>query len=184
MPIACLDNTAAALTVGSLHASTATRWMMKSRLLEFGLTAALMILPAFGAEVNRSWETLVETLKPGRKVVVVQHSRKQAEGKVLSLTNESITVQVGRQPLTVQRDDVFRVRIANIRRRNTLIGVAVAATIGAVIFGPAGKNNFNPGREALVGGILGAGAGAMAGGSLPIGSPLYEAPGGLKKSGE
>ena len=157
---------------------------MKGTMFLSALAAALLTPAAYSAEVNRSWETLVETLRPGRKAVVVQHSRKQAEGKVLSLTNESITVQVGRQPLTVQRDDVFRVRIANIRRRNTLIGVAVAATIGAVIFGPAGKNNFNPGREALVGGILGAGAGAMAGGSLPIGSPLYEAPGGLKKSGE
>jgi len=65
-------------------------------------------------------DVLVETLKPGRTVVVVQHSRKQAEGKLLSLTAESITLQVGGQPLTVQRDDVFRVRIANIRRRNTL----------------------------------------------------------------
>jgi len=34
----------------------------------------------------------------------------------------------------------------------------------------------------VVGGILG-GIGAAAGAAIPIGNPLYEAPGGLKKSG-
>ncbi len=100
---------------------------MKMTLLLSELAATLFLPAVYGAEVNRSWETLVETLKPGVKVVVVQHSRKQAEGKVLSLMGESITVQVSRQPVTVQRDDVFRVRIADIRRRNTLIGMAVGA---------------------------------------------------------
>ena len=88
---------------------------MKSTWLKFGLTAVLIILPAFGAEINRSWETVVETLKPSRKVVAVQHSRKQAEGKGLVLTSDSITVPMSRQPVTVQRDDVFRVRIADIQ---------------------------------------------------------------------
>jgi hypothetical protein len=149
------------------------------------LAAALLTPAAYSAEVNRSWETLVETLRPGRKAVVVQHSRKQAEGKVLSLTNESITVQMSGQPLTVQREDVFRVRIANIRRRNTLIGMAVGAATGAVIWGLAGRDNSSGpfGGYTLFGAMLGAGPGAAVGGSIPIGSPLYEAPGGLRRSG-
>ena len=158
---------------------------MKRTLLLSGLTAALLTPAAYSAEVNRSWETLVETLKPGRKVVVVQHGRKQAEGKMLSLTNESITVQVSRQPLTVQREDVFRVRIADIRRRNTLVGMAVGAATGAVIWGLAGRDNYGSGPiggYALFGAILGVGPGAAVGGSVPIGVPLYEAPGGLRKS--
>ena len=151
-----------------------------------GLAAVLLTPSVYSAEVNRSWETLVETLKPGRKVVVVQHSRKQAEGKVLSLTTKSITVQVSRQPLTVQREDVFRVRIADIRRRNTLIGMAVGAATGAVIWGLAGRDNYSgpPGGYAVFGAILGVGPGAAVGGSVPIGLPLYEAPGGLRKSGK
>ena len=100
---------------------------------------------------------------------------------MLSLTNESITVQVGRQPLTVQRDDVFRVRIANIRRRNTLIGLA----LGAVVAGGLGYTieEYYRGFAATVGAGVGAGIGASAGGVIPIGKPLYEAPGGLKKAG-
>ena len=156
---------------------------MKGTMLLSWLAAALLTPAAYSAEVNRSWETLVETLKPGRKVVVVQHGRKQAEGKMLSLTNESITVQVSRQPLTVQREDVFRVRIADIRRRNTLVGMAVGAATGAIIWGVAGRDNHRVGEYALAGSILGVGPGAAVGGSVPIGVPLYEAPGGLRKSG-
>jgi len=156
---------------------------MKGTMLLSWLAAALLTPAAYSAEVNRSWETLIETLKPGLKAVVVQHSRKQAEGKVLSLTGESITVQVGRQPVTVQRDDVFRVRIADIRRRNTLIGMAVGAATGAIIWGVAGRDNHRVGEYALAGSILGVGPGAAVGGSVPIGVPLYEAPGGLRKSG-
>ena len=158
---------------------------MSNVLLRVGCMAALTMSPGFGAEVNRSWETLVETLKTGRRVVVVQHSRKQAEGRVLALTGDSITVQVSRQPVTVPRDDVFRVRIADIRRRNTLIGMAVGVATGAVIWGLAGLDNAGGpiGSYALFGAILGVGPGAAVGGSFPIGVPLYEAPGGLRKSG-
>jgi len=155
---------------------------VKRTLLLSGLAAALLTPAVHGAEVNRSWETLIETLKAGQKVVVVQHSRKQAEGRVLALTGDSITVQVSRQPVTVPRDDVFRVRIADIRRRNTLIGMAIGAAAGAIIWGVAGRDNHRVGEYAFVGSILGVGPGAAVGGSVPIGVPLYEAPGGLRKS--
>jgi hypothetical protein len=146
-----------------------------------GLAAALLTPALFGAEVNRSWETLVETLKPGRLVVVVQHSRKQAEGELLTLTGESITVQVGAQPLTIQRDEVFRVRVAEIRMKRSLIGLGIGAAAG-VVFG-ANLGSRRHGLSAMAfGGILG-GIGAAAGAAIPIGNPLYEAPGGLKKSG-
>ena len=154
--------------------------MRGSRLLS-GLAAALLTPALFGAEVNRSWETLVETLKPGRLVVVVQHSRKQAEGELLTLTGESITVQVGAQPLTIQRDEVFRVRVAEIRMKRSLIGLGIGAAAG-VVFG-ANLGSRRHGLSAMAfGGILG-GTGVAAGAAIPIGNPLYEAPGGLKKSG-
>ena len=154
---------------------------MKSTLSKLGLMLVLTMLPTRGAEANHSWETLVETLKPGRIVVVVQHSRKQVEGKVLSLTSESINVQVSGQPVTVQRDDVFRVRIANIRRRNTLIGMALGAAVAAGLGYTI--EDFYRGFAATIGAGVGAGIGAAAGGAIPIGTPLYEAPGGLKQVG-
>ena len=154
--------------------------MRGNRLLP-GLAAALLTPALFGADVNRSWETLVETLKPGRLVVVVQHSRKQAEGKLLTLTGESITVQAGAQPLTIQRDEVFRVRVAEIRMKRSLIGFGIGAAAG-VAFG-ANLGSRRHGLSAVVfGGVFG-GIGAAAGAAIPIGNPLYEASGGLRKSG-
>jgi hypothetical protein len=142
------------------------------------LLAAIASLPAWG-EVNRSWDELMQRLQPGRTVVVVQQSRKQAEGKLLALTAEAITVRVDEAPLVIPRDEVFRVRIANIRRRNTLAGLGIGAAAGA-IFGVS-ASPANRGAGAAAGAMLFCGPGALAGGVVPIGAPLYEAPGGLRK---
>jgi hypothetical protein len=154
---------------------------MRGRRLLSGLAAALLTPALLGAEVNRSWETLVATVKPGRRVVVVQHNRKQAEGKLVTVTGESITVDTGAQPLTIQRDEVFRVRVAGTRMKRSLIGLGIGAAAG-VVFG-ANLGSRRHGLSAVAfGGIFG-GIGAAAGAAIPIGIPLYEAPGGLKKSG-
>ena len=144
--------------------------------------AGTLLAPAMhSAEVNRSWETLVATLKPGRRVVVVQQSRKQAEGKLVSLTSESIAVEVRGQPLTVQREEVFRVRIADIRQKRTLIGLGIGAAVG-VVYGLNLGTRAHGTSAAALGGLFG-GIGAAGGGVIPIGKPLYEAPGGLRKTG-
>ena len=154
--------------------------MKGKRLLSGSLAAALLAPALFGVEVNRSWDTLVATLKPGRSVVVVQHSRKQTEGKLLTLTGESIKVQAGTQPLTVQREEVFRVRVAGSRGKRSMIGLGLGAAAG-VAFG-ANLGSRRHGLSAVAFGGIFAGIGAAAGAAIPIGNPLYEAPGGLKKS--
>lgn len=151
------------------------------RLLPVGLVAAFLAPALFGAEVNRSWETLASTLKPGRTVAVMQHSGKRAEGKVLSLTGESITIEAGTQPSSIRREEVFRVRAAGIRSRNSLIGLGLGAAAG-VAFGATLGSRRHGLSAAVFGGVLG-GIGAAAGAAIPIGNPLYEAPGGLRKTG-
>jgi hypothetical protein len=83
------------------------------------------------------------------------------------------------QPQVVPREDVYRVRIANIRRRHTLIGMAIGGAAG-VIIGAAGTNSADSADRAavalLVGGV-GVGIGAAVGGALPIGAPLYQVAG-------
>lgn len=154
---------------------------MKGTLLKLGLLATATMLPAGAEEVNRSWDTLVQTLKPGQTVVVTRMSGKRAEGDLLSLSEEAIAVRDSGQPVSIQREEVFRVRLANIRRRHTLLGMAVGAGVGAIIIGVAGRDNRNVGAYALWGAMLGVGPGAAVGGALPIGVGLYEAPGGLKR---
>jgi hypothetical protein len=95
------------------------------------------------------------------------------EGKLLAIDDRAITVQEKGERQTIERRDVFRVRYANIRRRNTLLGMAIGAAAGALILGAAADSS-NPAAAGL-GAVLGLGAGALTGGVLPIGTPLYEA---------
>jgi hypothetical protein len=125
------------------------------------------------AEPNRSWDTLVQTVKTGKKVVVTRMSGAKVEGKLLEITADSITVEVKKQPQAVQRDDTLRVRYADIRRKHTLWGLAIGAGIGALVF--AGLTDYDDDILAPFGAGLGAGIGSAVGGSLPIGAPLYEA---------
>jgi hypothetical protein len=148
--------------------------------LKLGLLAAAAMLPAGAAEVNRSWEKLVDSVEVGKSVVVKRTNSVQVEGKLLGIGAESITVQWKKKPEVISRADVFRVRYANIRRRNTLLGMAIGAGVMA-IWG-AGNGNFGGTDGALLAAtVFGVGPGAAVGGALPIGKPLYEASGGLKK---
>ena len=154
---------------------------MKVTLLNLGLLAAATILPAGAAEVNHSWEKLAESVKVGKSVVVKRMNSVQVEGKLLAIGADSITVQWKKKPEVISREDVFRVRYANIRRRNTLLGMAIGAGTGAIIWGLAGRDNYDSGWYAPFGAVLGVGPGAAVGGILPIGAPLYEASVGPKK---
>jgi hypothetical protein len=125
----------------------------------------------------------MQSLQPGRTVVVTRMSSAQMEGKLLAITAESISVTWHGQPQVVPREDVYRVRMANIRRQHTLIGMAIGAAAGAVIGGVAmatDKSKIGPnsiGLAALLFGGIGAGIGAGVGGVLPIGPPLYQVAG-------
>ena len=136
-------------------------------------------LPALVAagEVNRSWQVLTQSLQPGKSVVVKCMNSAQFEGKLLKIADDSITVQSHGQPQVIRRDEVFRVRRANIRRRNTLLGLAVGAGGGAALGGAAATRQDFVSAGAVVGvtTLLGVGVGAAVGGALPIGEPLYEA---------
>jgi hypothetical protein len=140
-------------------------------------TAALTVR----AEVNHSWSQLMESLKPGKKIVVTQMDGKKVEGKLTSMTEESVTVtdEYRDRTATVQREDVFRVRFADIRQKRTLIGLGLGA-LGGVIYGSQ-LGTHRHGLSATVFGGLFGGIGAAAGGAIPIGAPLYEAPGGLRR---
>jgi hypothetical protein len=115
---------------------------------------------------------LRQTLEPGRTVVVTRMTAGNVEGKLLAIDPDSITVHWHGNPQVVKREDVYRVRIANIRRKHTLIGMAIGFAAGAVV-GGTGADRYK-GLTALFAGFVGLGMGAAAGGVLPIGPPLYQ----------
>jgi hypothetical protein len=123
------------------------------------------------SDVNRSWEKLTETLEPGRAVVVTRMNSANVEGKLINVTADAITVEWKGQPHSIAKEDVFRVRYANIRRKHTLLGMAIGAGAG-VVSGLA--NSSARGGASIIGALAGLGIGAAVGGSLPIGPPLYQ----------
>jgi hypothetical protein len=102
-------------------------------------------------------------------------SSANVEGKLLGITADSITVKWRGNPEVAARDDVYRVRIANIRRKHTLIGMAVGSAITAGVAGAATEEYKE--YAAYTGAIVGVALGAAVGGALPIGAPLYQAAG-------
>jgi hypothetical protein len=151
------------------------------RLLVVAAAPALAIC----AEPNHSWDALMQFLQPGKTVVVTRMNSVKVEGKLLALGPDSITVREDGQPLVVRKEDVLRVRIANIRRKHTLIAMGVGAAMGAAAMvllvavetsdkGQAVATS-DYGSLAAQGTIWGAMVGAIGGGVAPIGKPLYEA---------
>jgi hypothetical protein len=138
----------------------------------FSLLFVVVVLPSTAkAEVNRSWESLMQSVQVGKQVVVIRMTAGQVEGELISIDPDSITVEERGSRQLIRRAEVFRVRYANIRRRHTLWGLAIGAGAGMAIGAKADSY-----REAAVafGGLLGLGIGSAAGGALPIGPPLYE----------
>lgn len=135
---------------------------------------ALLAPALLGAEKNRSWDVLIQSAQIGRSVVVYRMNGGHYEGSLLAIDDSTITLRHKGQPQIVARPDVFRVRYANLRRRNTLLGMAIGTAAGAAILGIA-TNSPNRSAGAAAGAIFGLGFGALGGGVLPLGAPLYEA---------
>jgi hypothetical protein len=148
--------------------------------------ALVLTVPALPAETNHSWETLRQTIKIGKKVVVSPIGDKKVEGKLIDIKADSITVQTGafhKQDVVVARDKVQRVRYADIRMRNTLIGLGVGAVAGAIIGGTMDTDSvLSAGQGAAAFGAMCGGIGAAVGGAMPIGKPLYEIPKPVKQA--
>ncbi len=136
------------------------------------LAACVATVLVASAEVNRSWDVLVTSIETGKSVVVTRMNSGNVEGKLLAIDADSITVKWHGEPQVIQKADVFRVRYANIRRKHTLIGMAIGAGTGAII-GATGVE-YDKGGVAAFGSLLGVGFGALGGGVLPIGAPLYQ----------
>src|SRR3990170_999623 len=104
------------------------------------LSAILIALlaPAFGfsQEARDSWDSLKQ-LQPGHKIKIVDMSLKSWDGRLLSVSDEAITIREKQkqQEITVERAKVFRVTdLQRSRRaRSALIGLAIGASLGAVV---------------------------------------------------
>ena len=116
-----------------------------------------------------SWENLKQ-LQPGHKIKVVDMSLKSWDGRLVSVSDEAITIQAKQQDVTVERAKVFRVTDLqrSKRARNAAIGLVVGAIVGGT------RDTEGNAYRAVLAGLLGA-TGAGVGALIPSYPTIYRA---------
>ena len=140
----------------------------------------LVLGPVFGmAQLTKdSWDNLKQ-LRPAQKIEVMDTSMKSLRGPFVSVSEEAITLQVGKSQESIERTNVVRVSVRDNshRSRNMLLasgilgGIAVAATAVPL---KAGSNEGNscPACAAAIAAGFGGGAAL---GAIPGGRTVYRA---------
>jgi hypothetical protein len=133
-----------------------------------------MALVSFGSAQDRDehrWEN-VESLRVGQKLEVTTTQLRTIQGTYLNSSEAAIRLKTPEAEVTVMREDVFRVKSQEGKRKqNILIGVVVGALAGVAVGAVAdykddvdgsdpGSNNGKLGGS-LVGAGIGAGVGAL-----------------------
>ena len=129
------------------------------------------------AAVETEWSNL-QQLRVGDKVEVVRYNLSKHKGKMLAWTEESISLRLKNQEVTIPREEVYRVTwlSKSKRGRNALIGLVVGAAVGTLI-GRAQWCSGEPGFNActFVGLVMGTGIGAGVGAAFPNHPTIYRA---------
>ena len=157
--------------------------------IAIGLVGCLLVLPLVEARALQEaqppvepgisdWDNLRQ-VRIGDKVEVVRHNLSKHKGKVLAWTEESISLRLKNQDVTIPREDVYRVTQLSKghRGRNALIGLGLGAAAGTLI-GRAQWCSGEPGFNVctFVGLVFGVGIGAGVGSAFPGHPTIYRAP--------
>ena len=133
-----------------------------------------MVLASFAIAQDRDehrWEN-VESLKVGQKLEVTTTQLRTIQGTYLSSSEAAIRLQTPQGEVSLMREEVFRVKSQESRRKqNILVGVVIG-TLAGVVLGAAvdyiddvdgsdrGSNNGKLGGS-VVGAGVGAGIGSL-----------------------
>jgi hypothetical protein len=123
----------------------------------------------WGQTEKGSWESL-STVRAGQKIQVIDANKKKHSGTLVSVSATAISLQEAGGEQSVAKQDVRSVRVSGHHRlRNTLIGGAVGAGAGAGILAASWENRGFLGDKGT-GAALGAGIGGVVG--LVIGAVM------------
>ena len=131
-----------------------------------------MVLVSFGFAQDRDenrWEN-VESLNTGQKLEVTTTQLRTIRGTYLNSSEAAIRLKTPEGEVTVVREEVFRVKSQEGKRKqNILVGVVVGALSGVVLGAVADYKDDVDGSDPgsnngkLGGGMVGAGVGAGVG---------------------
>ena len=147
------------------------------------IVAALVLLgglfPAFGQETAiRRWDNL-RSLRQGEKIDVVDQNLKKYRGNFAAFSDAAISLRVGQDRLSVDRESVLRVtsREESKRRRNALLGAAIGVAAGLTTGAIYCHGDCDLARGVAWGYpmIMGAGLGGGLGALVPSRPTVYRA---------
>jgi hypothetical protein len=145
-----------------------------------GIVVLLVSYPhlASGQASPDSWDNLKE-LRPGQKIQVVDSKMKTLNGPFVSVSDESITLQVGKSEQSVARAEVVRVSVRDTshRTRNMLLGSGIAGgiAIAATVVPLAISANEGGSCGVCVAAIAAGFGGGAALGAIPGSRTIYRA---------
>jgi uncharacterized protein YcfJ len=121
------------------------------------------------------WQSLGQ-IQPGAKVQVVEQSLKSTSGRFVRFSDADLTLDVNKKEVVVPKEQVYRVSVTGKnRKRNTLIGLAAGASLGAVV-GAAVQHETGLGGAVVAGmTVVYAGLGAGIGAIVPASKTVYRA---------
>jgi hypothetical protein len=125
---------------------------------------------------QNNWDNLKQ-LRAGQKIEVVDSSMKSLRGPFVSVSEEAITLQVGKSQESIERVKVVRVSVRDTshRTRNMLLGSGIlggiALGVAAIPLGAASnEGNSCPVCVAVIAAGFGGGAGL---GAIPGSRTVY-----------
>jgi len=131
----------------------------------------LVLVPGLGLAQSSqgNWDNLKQ-LHAGQKIEVVDSSMKSLRGPFVSVSEEAITLQVGKSQESVGRAQVVRVSVHDTshRTRNMVIGAAIGVGAGLALTIPLEIQQSNEGNS-IAGKMAGLTA-ALGGAGLGLGA--------------
>jgi hypothetical protein len=138
----------------------------------------LVLVPVFGMaqSATDSWDNLKQ-LRPEQKVEVVDTSMKSLRGPFVSVSEEAITLQVGKSQESIERAKVVRVSVRDTshRTRNMLLGSGIVGGIALAAVAVPLAANSNEGNSCgvCVAAIAAGFGGGAAIGAIPGSRTIY-----------
>ena len=128
------------------------------RLFLFVFSLSVIAGCAHAQDPEQSWDNL-KTLRAGEKIQVVDQKLKSLDGTFVSFSDEAVSLEVKKNVVSVQRDNVLRVSSrerGHSRARNALKGFLLGGSIGlgiGVAMLASGALDI-PTNEALLAGLV------------------------------
>jgi hypothetical protein len=138
----------------------------------------LLFVPGFAVAQSslNDWKNLKE-LHPGQKIEVIDNSMKSFQGPFVSVSEEAITLKVGKSQESIERANVVRVNVRDTshRKRNMLLGAGILGGIAVAATAVPLMANSNEGNSCpACGAVIAAGFGGGAAlGAIPGSRTVY-----------